>query len=172
MHLASHCVTSFQPPEPRAAFKAEREGIEIQTVKARCCICAPVHCIASEHSNLRIASVILHSLNYHIRDCLGDPCVDSRSRSLSQSTPEDFCLLRPCLRHRPRFWGLTHRTRESFASAGSTLMVLVATRKIDPTHGEGLLWKSPISPYLVLGRSSLSRCPSMSGTISVEDLTC
>ena len=68
--------------------------------------------------------------------------------------------------------GLAHRTMESLASAGSTLLVLVATRKIDPTHGEGLSWKSPISPYLVLCRSSSSRCPSRSRTVSVDGLAC
>ena len=84
----------------------------------------------------------------------------------------DFRLLQLCLRGQLGFWGFTHRTMESLASAGSTLMEPVATRKIDPTHGEGLLGKSPISPYLVPCRSRSSRCPSRSGTVSVEDLAC
>ena len=81
-------------------------------------------------------------------------------------------MLQLCLRDQLGFWGFTHRTRESLASAGSTLLELVATRKIDPTHGEGLLGKSPISPCLVLGRSSSSRCPSRNGKVSVEEIAC
>ena len=113
-----------------------------------------------------------HSSNYHTRDCLWDPCVELLSRSQTQSTPEDFCLLQSCLGDRLSFCGFTHRTMESLAPTGFTFRVLVATRKSDPTHGEGLLWKTHISAYVVLGRSGLSRGPSRSGTVSVEDLTC
>ena len=157
-------MTSLQPPEPRAAFKAEREGAEIQTGKARGCICAPGYCTASEHSNLRIASVISHSSSYHIRDCLGDPCVDSRSRSLSRSTPEvSVCSTRVCETGRA-IGERTPRTRESLAFAGSTLLALVVTSKISYARRRSCrVVLSP--PYLVLGRSSSSRCPSRSITL-------